>query len=192
MTDNMDAFVERIARKLREPMNADETFERRAMAAVRDAAREHTAEQPARKRVWWMRRSVRLTPVAALALAAGIAAIAVAGALSTRPAAQAPAIAAAPDTVHVVRFMLVAPNAMQVSLVGSFNQWQKGATLLERGSETGVWAVTLPLRAGRHEYAFVVNDASGERWVADRFGQRVTDEYGVESSVVSIGSSPTT
>jgi 1,4-alpha-glucan branching enzyme len=139
-----------------------------------------------------MRRSVRLTPVVAFAMAAGIAAIAVAASLSLRPAVPAATVAAAPDTVHVVRFMLVAPGASQVALVGSFNQWDKGATLLEPGPESGVWTVTMPLPAGRHEYAFVVSDANGERWVADRYVQRVTDEYGVESSVLSVGGLPTT
>jgi 1,4-alpha-glucan branching enzyme len=191
MTRDMDGFIERIAGKLREPMTADETFETRAMKAVRAASRE-VIEQPGRKRSWWMRRSVRLTPAVAFAMAAGIAAIAVAASLSLRPAVPAATVAAAPDTVHVVRFMLVAPGASQVALVGSFNQWEKGTTLLEPGPESGVWTVTMPLPAGRHEYAFVVSDANGERWVADRYVQRVTDEYGVESSVLSVGGLPTT
>lgn len=186
-----EAFIERVAGKLREPVHADDTFETRAMTAVRAAAREQSG-LVTRRRSWWMRRSVRLTPVAALAMAAGIAAVAVLAARSNRPNTPAQVTAAQPDTVHVVRFMLLAPGATQVSLVGSFNQWEKGATLLEPGSESGAWAVTLPLPAGRHEYAFVVRDASGERWVADRFGQRVRDEFGVESSVMSVGAQPST
>lgn len=193
---NEDPFVQRIAGKLRQPIHPDDTFEARAIAAVRVAASENAGPVLTRKRSWWLRRSVRLTPVAALAMAAGIAAIAAFASIrNVRTVAVptgAPIVVARPDTVHVVRFMLLAPGATRVSLVGSFNQWEKGATLLEPGSETGAWAVTLPLPTGRHEYAFVVTDANGERWVADRFGQRVRDEFGVESSVLSVGAQPST
>jgi hypothetical protein len=184
--DNMDAFVARIAGKLREPMAADETFHSRTMAAVRTASREQPA--PARKRSWWVRRSVRLSPITAIAMAASLAII-VAG--TSFSVARRPIAVAAVDTVHVVRFTLVAPDARGVALVGTFNQWTKDATQLVAG-ENGTWSVSVPLSAGRHEYAFVVQDATGERWVADTFAARVRDEFGVESSLVSVGSSPTT
>lgn len=188
-----DAFVGRVASRLREPLHPDDTFEARAMQAVRAAAREPAGPTISGKRSWWMRRSVSLTPVAALAMAAGIAAVAIVASLQARPSAPAPAvIAAKTDTVHFVRFMLVDPAARQVALVGTFNQWQKQATLLEPAADAGAWTISIALPPGRHEYAFIVRDANGERWVADRFGQRVRDDYGVESSVVSVGNTPST
>jgi 1,4-alpha-glucan branching enzyme len=54
----------------------------------------------------------------------------------------------------------------------------------------GVWSVELPLRQGRHEYAFVVLDTTGERWVADPLAPRVRDEFGTESSVVTVKPRP--
>ena len=88
--------------------------------------------------------------------------------------------------MHIVRFVLVDPQARQVSLVGAFNQWQRGATQLT-SPRPGVWTVDVPLHAGRYEYAFVVQGANGERWVADPLGTVVRDEFGTESSVVSVG-----
>jgi 1,4-alpha-glucan branching enzyme len=92
--------------------------------------------------------------------------------------------------VHVVRFVLLDPAARNVSIVGTFNDWTRGATPLAR-SEQGVWTVSVPLPAGRHEYAFIVQDAAGERWVADPFATPVRDEFNTESSVVVLGAGTT-
>ncbi len=48
------------------------------------------------------------------------------------------------------------PDATRVCLVGSFNRWDPGATLMQK-SEFGVWSVTMQLEPGRHEYKFVVD-----------------------------------
>jgi hypothetical protein len=46
------------------------------------------------------------------------------------------------------------------------------------------------LPAGRHEYAFLVD---GERWVADpNAPSSIEDEFGVESSVVTVDPARTT
>ena len=90
--------------------------------------------------------------------------------------------AAAPDTVHLVRFVLVNPGARQVALAGDFNGWQ--AEALTPTASGGVWSVALPLRAGRYEYAFVVD---GERWLADPALPSTRDEFGGEHSVLHLG-----
>ena len=95
------------------------------------------------------------------------------------------ASAAASDTVFMVRFALSAPGAAKVTLVGGFNGWSREATVLRATGDDGIWRVTVPLPAGRHEYAFLVD---GERWVVDPFAARVADEFGVESSVLRLGS----
>jgi hypothetical protein len=186
-TSDNDPFIERIAKPLRAPERPDATFEARAMSAVLAAARSE-AEATAR-RSWWVRpRMLHVSPIASLAMAAGFAGLVLAGSMlfgsrTDQQIVQAPAQV---DTVHVVRFVLVDPSARQVALVGAFNQWQKGATLMSASGQ-GMWTVEVPLTSGRHEYAFVVVDERGERWVADPLALTVRDEFGTESSVISVG-----
>jgi hypothetical protein len=193
-----DPFIESIAKPLRAPERVDATFEARAMSAVHAAARELPGgrlevEVGSRQVSWWTRRSVQLSPLASLALAAGFAGLVLAGAqlvdsISRRPSpGSREPMAAVADTVHVVRFVFVDAAARQVALVGEFNQWQKGATLLNASAAPGVWTVDLPLPRGRHEYAFVVSDDKGERWVADPTTLTHRDEFGTESSVITVG-----
>ena len=89
----------------------------------------------------------------------------------------------APATGGVaVRFVLHAPEARSVALAGTFNHWDSGATPLVR-SEGGLWAATLVLPAGEHEYAFVVD---GERWVPDPAAPGVDDGFGRRNSVLTL------
>lgn len=183
-----DAFAERIAKPLRASERADTTFEARAMSAVHAAARADAGQSRPPIRSWWLRPyTLRLTPLTALAVAACLAIAALGGSsLVRRQDAPATAVATR-DTVHIVRFVLVDSNARRVALVGAFNQWQKDATPLHGTSVDGVWSVDVPLTSGRHEYAFVVYDEDGEHWVADPLSHVVQDEYGTESSVISVG-----
>ena len=88
-----------------------------------------------------------------------------------------------PATTVTVRFVLFAPDAQQVALAGTFNQWDTAATPLLRTGTPGVWAATLTLPAGQHEYAFVVD---GARWVADPAAPAVDDGFGRRNSVLSL------
>lgn len=192
MTEQMgeDAFAERIAKPLRAPVRRDATFEARAMSAVHAAAREHRTS--ATSRSWWLRpRRVHVSPLATLAVAAGFVALVLAGSsllsANRRDLRQPSAVATQHDTVHLVRFVFVDTSAHSVALVGAFNHWQKGATLLRGNGNAGVWTVDIPLEPGRHEYAFIVYDEKGERWVADPLSELVRDDFGTESSVVSVG-----
>lgn len=56
-----------------------------------------------------------------------------------------------------ILFSLVAPEANEVELVGSFNNWDRehGLKLSRRGN--GVWHTTVALEPGRHLYKFVVD-----------------------------------
>jgi hypothetical protein len=82
-----------------------------------------------------------------------------------------------------VRFVLVAPEARQVSLAGTFNQWNTQVTPLVRAGATGVWTATLTLPAGQHQYAFVVD---GARWVPDPGAPAVDDGFGRRNSVLTL------
>jgi len=93
-----------------------------------------------------------------------------------------PAPTRAPAAV-TVRFVLFAPEAQQVALAGTFNQWDPAATPLVRTGAPGVWTATLTLPAGQHQYAFVVD---GARWVADPGAPAVDDGFGRRNSVLSL------
>jgi hypothetical protein len=184
------AFADRIAARLRAPEHAHPTFEQRLMEKVRA---EGPLLYPAASSRGWLRgeRILRVRPLRALAIAAGISVIigvsgvAIGLRMSSSPtvASQSPA-AVARDTVQIVRFVFVDPGAKSVELVGDFNEWAKGSTVLRRSGAPGVWAATVPLSPGRHEYAFIIN---GSRWVADPLAPKSSDEFGTESSVIRIG-----
>jgi hypothetical protein len=87
-----------------------------------------------------------------------------------------------PEGVVTVRFVLAAPDARQVSVAGTFNQWDPRATPLVR-TGSGVWTATLRLPAGQHQYAFVVD---GERWVPDPAAPAVDDGFGRRNSVLTL------
>lgn len=93
-----------------------------------------------------------------------------------------PAPTPATSTV-TVRFVLFAPEAQQVALAGSFNQWDTAATRLVRTGTPGVWAATVTLPAGQHQYAFVVD---GTRWVPDPGAPAVDDGFGRRNSVLAL------
>jgi 1,4-alpha-glucan branching enzyme len=95
-----------------------------------------------------------------------------------------PASDTAPHSAVVtVRFVLAAPDAHQVSVAGTFNQWDPHATPLVRSAGNGVWSATITLPAGQHQYAFVVD---GERWVPDPTAPAVDDGFGRRNSVLTL------
>ncbi len=79
-------------------------------------------------------------------------------------------------------FTLQAPEAMQVFVAGSFNEWDPTANRLERGEE-GVWTYTLLLEPGEHEYRFVVDDV----WWDDPLNRmRRSTEFGCENCILIV------
>jgi hypothetical protein len=192
-----DGFVTRVARVLRAPERLDPTFEGRVMAAVRAEA--GVASRRVDSPPWWRRRRlVEITPLATLAMAAGVVALAVLGVVVGRATGRQPGAAWTPhqvaasgpatgaDTVYIVRFVLVAPEAKSVSLVGDFNNWDRSVTPLTPGAVAGVWARAVALPPGTHQYAFIVD---GTRWIADPAAPlTVQDDFGTASSIVTVGS----
>lgn len=191
-------FIERVAARLRSPEHLDPSFEHRLMAKVRGEAAGARKPRDAERRTWWSTpRVVRLAPLTSLAVAAGVSAIFVLSGIAIgsrmssplRPTTSA-AIAGVhvrTDTVQLVRFVFVDSHARNIELVGDFNAWTRGATKLALSGAPGVWAVSIPLPPGRHEYAFIVN---GSRWTADPLAIRSSDDFGTESSVIHVGLSP--
>jgi hypothetical protein len=82
-----------------------------------------------------------------------------------------------------IQFVLVAPGARRVAVVGDFNDWNPAAAPLSAAG--GVWSGQLDVPVGRHDYAFVVD---GERWVRDpNAPQAPADEFGTGYSVLVVG-----
>jgi 1,4-alpha-glucan branching enzyme len=105
--------------------------------------------------------------------------------MGDRSASAPQSVAARRDTVHVVRFVLVAPGASSVALAGDFNRWDVNADQLRPVGGDGVWSASVPLTPGRHEYAFVID---GTHWVADpAAAATLADEFGGQSSIVTVG-----
>lgn len=92
----------------------------------------------------------------------------------------------ADESQRVMRFVLVAPGAKQVSIVGDFNGWNPRATPLAASNDGTTWLVEMPLTKGRHVYAFVVDGDI----IADPSAARVGDhDFGGQNSVVMVGDS---
>lgn len=194
-----DELIERVANELRRPVRMDPALDARVMATVHALPR-YRAE---RARGWWawltQSRTVRVSPLGALAAAAAIlvAAIIVVPAvvldgsaprLTARapgdPEARAASQGTSSDSTHVVQFVFVAPTAHSVSLVGDFNNWELDATPLAAGPGRAVWTVKLRLPNGRHRYAFVVDDST---WAADPAAPPAAgDDFGMPSSVLTV------
>lgn len=186
------AFIDRVAAPLRSTERVDATFGARVMSAVRAEVRERASENrngaDASRRGWWRRSwTFQITPITALAAAAVIVVLALLGtrAASTHRGGTPPVASAPHDTVYMVRFVLLAPDARSVALVGDFNNWNRASTALAPTGKEGVWTASVALPPGRHEYAFVVD---GEHWVADPHANvTIHDDFGTASSIVTVG-----
>ena len=194
--DNQDLMIARIARELKKPERIDPSFDARVMAEIRaDRAPRLTPWQ------WLVRpRSVRISPLGGLGFAGALAAslmlaVSLAGNSSssgTSPdttavptVAQVTPVAAQPP-VQTIQFVLRAPRASSVALVGDFNDWDTARDQMQK-SAGGMWTITIPLTAGRYTYTFIVD---GKRWVADPYAPPApADELGQPSSVVTVGGS---
>lgn len=183
------AFANRVAEPLRAALRAHPSFEKRLMEKVRMEAAALYPRASSNGRWWRNEWVIRLSPRMGVAIAAGLSTIialsslAIGSRISDRSQGAAQA-AVAPDTVQIVRFVFVDSGAASVELVGDFNEWTRGVTALERSGAPGVWAVSVALTPGRHEYAFIIN---GSRWVADPLAVRSSDDFGTESSVIRVG-----
>ena len=170
--------LEMIVEELQKPVKLDERFERRVMVRVRRLY----AEKRARRGRGWLAipASISHHPAWTAAMAAGIVAIATLGVFKARPREQA----VANGSIEPVKFVLVAPTARSVAVVGDFNNWGLNDSALVATNNHGVWSVTSRVPAGVHRYAFVVN---GKDWVADPTAPRSSgDDFGLPSSALVV------
>ena len=63
--------------------------------------------------------------------------------------------------VSGVNFAVWAPNAADVCVVGDFNQWQSGATRMNRLGGSGIWEIFVPNAKAGQIYRYHVTDSQG-------------------------------
>jgi Carbohydrate-binding module 48 (Isoamylase N-terminal domain) len=191
-----DPALEQVVAVARRPVATDPAARRRLLVAIRAEARPSRA----RSRWAWLTdaRPLRVSPIASAALAAGLVGIGVLLGLDLGtprvvdedpPGTGTPMLPPSEKAARRdgVKFVLVAPQAARVSLVGDFNSWDPAATPMERTPTGGTWSVIIPLTAGRHEYAFVVD---GKQWLPDPSAPLApVDGLGVPNSVVLVRAS---
>ena len=81
-----------------------------------------------------------------------------------------------------VSLELLKPDAKNVCVAGSFNEWKPETTpLVSLGN--GRWAGNLTIKPGRHEYLFVVDG----QWLPDpNAKENVQNPYGGKNSVLLV------
>ena len=158
----------------------------------RPEARERLDRALAREAV-----AVRRNPARVMRSLAALAAAVAVGFVLGRLGAPGrdPSVSAPPATdtrvaegASVVQFVLVAPQASRVSVVGDFNGWDAQATPMDRAEGGTMWVAHVRVPAGRHVYAFVMD---GERWVSDPLAPLApANEFGFRNSVLVVGEPP--
>jgi len=158
MFEPEDETVQRVIQHLRRAVAIDPGLDARVMREIA-----HAPSQRRRVRPLW--------PL--VAVAAVLAAV-----LFARPWNRN-----ATSKADTLQFVLVAPQAASVALVGDFNDWDAARSPMQTAH--GVWATVVRLAPGRYRYAFLVN---GVEWRADPGAPAAKDdEFGTPSSVVTVG-----
>jgi hypothetical protein len=189
MRDEDNVRIKDVARALREPVRIGPSFNERVMRAVRGLPKHSRLS-------FWRRlampRTITVRPLAASLVAASLVLFALVGLWhvsadldrAATPFAKAMFPPKAAPDQHV-QFVLVAPDAKKVAVVGDFNGWDashSGYQAQHRGG--GVWSVMASVPVGHHRYSFIVDDSL---WVADPSAPRVVDnDFGTTNSAIVV------
>ncbi|HMA44755.1 MAG TPA: isoamylase early set domain-containing protein [Gemmatimonadales bacterium] len=177
MFDRDEDVVQRVIDQLRQPVEMDPTLDAAVMARV--AAGEERINRI--EAAWeWLRRprDIAISPLAGLAAAAALAG------LMLWLAGRSPRGTASGPGPSTIQFVVRAPGAGTVALVGDFNDWDGTVTPMRAAPNGALWSVTVPLAPGRYRYAFLVN---GSRWLVDPAAPRAPDDFDTPSSIVTVG-----
>lgn len=180
-----DRIVQRLAEELRQESPLDAAMDQRVMDLIEHHGRVgQRARLVARVRDWLLEpRTLQLSPLSGLGYALLLLAL-FTGAASQVMRTTKASVDSETTEPQWVRFVFTAPGAARVSLVGDFNDWDDSATPLHRTMADGVWTVSVPLDAGRHEYAFVVD---GNEWKPDPAAPLAPrSDFGAPNSVVTV------
>jgi 1,4-alpha-glucan branching enzyme len=83
-----------------------------------------------------------------------------------------------PEGLSPVKFVLAAPGASEVAVIGSFNGWNAAGWTMRRDTASGLWTLKAALPPGSHEYVFLIDgattvtDAAAALSADDGFGSR--------------------
>ena len=87
--------------------------------------------------------------------------------------------------LNTVVLFLDRPDATDVEVIGSFNNWSQEGVRMVWDKDRGLWVVALHLKRGTYEYAFRVNN---EEIVADTKAILHRDDgFGHQNSILIIG-----
>jgi hypothetical protein len=188
-----ESWIQRVVGELRRPVRFDEEFDRNVMSTIRSMPRH-------RRRPWTNAlrpRTITFSPLLSGIAAAMLLAVtlSVGHAIGTLRAARIangrPDVATDKGNSRLrprrpVQFVLVAPTARKVQVVGDFNDWDSShAEFSAEHRGGGVWSVTAAVPEGHHRYSFVVDDSL---WVADPTAPRVLDDdFGMPNSALVVG-----
>lgn len=85
---------------------------------------------------------------------------------------------------RTVVFTLNMPDASRVELIGTFNQWKPGDSVMTWDESRKAWVLSLDLTKGRYEYAFLVD---GEKVVPDPDALVYRDDgFGNKNSILIV------
>lgn len=83
---------------------------------------------------------------------------------------------------HCIRFELFCPEAKEVFIAGSFNDWQINAQPLNKSGD--YWVTESVLMPGRYEYRFIVDG----QWMSDpKAADYAVNPFGALNSVLAVG-----
>jgi len=193
--NTLDPYVQEIVMEARRPVTIDAAARRRLIDAIRA---EPLPERRSRLSLLLEPRRFSLSPIVTAALAAGLVGIGILGGLAIHrdgrlSTERVPLVDVGyprlPESVspRAIKFVLVAPKASRVSLVGDFNGWDASKNPMTAQDADGTWTVFVPLHPGLHTYSFVVD---GTSFVADPSAPIAPDDgYGHQSSIVLVGGS---
>jgi hypothetical protein len=197
-----DPFIDEIAEELKRPVRFDSSFESRVMADI-DSGLEARPGARGVTTPWLLRpRTFYVSPLAGLAVAAGLVSIITMSVLRTRPSGDAPpSMVAGPNDASVVPvsfdtnadvpavatpFTYIERGAKSVAVVGNFNDWDATKNVLTLTADS-VWSGNIKLAPGRYEYQLVVDG----KWIADPGAQHSADsEFGGTNSVMIVSPVP--
>src|SRR5205814_1760448 len=97
--------------------------------------------------------------------------------------APRPPEAVRPPGIEKISIQFHHPGATQVSVAGSFNDWNPQATPLS-AEGNGTWKTELSLQPGTYEYRFVVDGV----WADDpNCGRSIPNPFGSVNSILQVG-----
>lgn len=171
--DACDQVVSRL--RILGEMDPETDFADRVMARIGEVSLHNVPETMRRRVLRWLvsPRAIRISPLGGLAVAACLLLV-----LGLVFQAGRVEDILAPQKRSPVKFVLGAPGAREVAVIGSFNGWNAVGWSMRRDAATGLWTLSTVLPPGSHEYVFLVDgvtplpDAAAALIVDDGFGSR--------------------